>query len=62
MIDPILRFRRAIHLNDLPLVKRILKTHPSVLSSPDLDDEGNTPLHLAAKLGFVEIAVSGFLV
>lgn len=29
-----------------------------MLSSPDPADGGNTPLHLAAKLGFVEIAVS----
>ena len=57
MIDPIIRFRRAIHLNDLPLVKRILKNHPSVLRCPDLDDGGNTPLHLAARLGFEDIAV-----
>lgn len=58
MINPIIRFRRAIHLNDLPLVKRILKNNPSVLASPDLDDGGNTPLHLAARLGLVDIAVS----
>ncbi len=57
MIDPITRLRRAIHLNDLPLLKRIIKNHPSVLQSPDPTDDGNTPLHLVARLGFVEMAV-----
>jgi hypothetical protein len=57
MIDPITRLRRAIHLNDLPLLKRIIKNHPSVLQSSDPTDDGNTPLHLVARLGFVEMAV-----
>ena len=60
MIDPIIRLRRAIHLNDLSLLKRIIRNHPSVLQSPDLIDEGNTALHLAARLGFVDIAVRIF--
>jgi hypothetical protein len=61
MIDPITRLRRAIHLNDLSLLKRIVRIHPSTLESRDLTDDGNTPLHLAAKLGVVEIAVRVFL-
>lgn len=52
------RIRRAIHLNDLVLVKRIIKNHPEKLQNPDYEDDGNTSLHLAAKLGLVDIAVS----
>ncbi|KAL8770238.1 MAG: hypothetical protein Q9194_005229 [Teloschistes cf. exilis] len=50
------RVRRAIHLNDLVLVKRIIKSHPEKLQNPDYDDDGNTSLHLAARLGLVDIA------
>ncbi|KAL8915540.1 MAG: hypothetical protein Q9171_000105 [Xanthocarpia ochracea] len=50
------RLRRAINLNDLVLVKRIIRNNPNKLKNPDLDDGGNTSLHLAAKLGFLEIA------
>ncbi|KAL8930382.1 MAG: hypothetical protein Q9172_000091 [Xanthocarpia lactea] len=50
------RLRRAINLNDLVLVKRIIRNNPNKLKNPDLDDDGNTSLHLAAKLGFLEIA------
>ncbi|KAL8724752.1 MAG: hypothetical protein Q9166_007766 [cf. Caloplaca sp. 2 TL-2023] len=49
------RLRRAINLNDLVLVKRIVKNNPVRLQNPDSD--GNTSLHLAAKLGFLEIAI-----
>ncbi|KAL9019033.1 MAG: hypothetical protein Q9185_003684 [Variospora sp. 1 TL-2023] len=51
------RLRRAIHLNDLVLVKRIAKKRPDRLQNPDFADNGNTSLHLAAQLGFLEIAV-----
>lgn len=51
------RLRRAIHLNDIVLVKRIIKNHPEKLQNPDLGDNSNTSLHLAAKLGFLEVAV-----
>lgn len=53
-----IRLRRAIHLNDLILVRRIVKHSPDKLQNPDLEDNGNTSLHLAAKLGLLEIAVS----
>ena len=52
-----IRLRRAIHLNDLTLVKRIVKKHGEKIQNPDFDDKGNTTLHLAAALGFLEIAV-----
>ena len=57
-VDVPTRLRRAIHLNDLTLVKRIVKNHLEKLQNPDLEDNGNTSLHLAAKLGFLDIAVS----
>ena len=53
-----IRLRRAIHLNDLSLVRRIVGNNPSAIQNPDEEDGGNTSLHLAAKLGFLEIAVS----
>ena len=49
--------RRAIRLNDLVLLKRIIKNNPKSLQDPDFDDKGNTSLHLAAQLGLLEIAV-----
>ncbi|KAL8788458.1 MAG: hypothetical protein Q9213_001681 [Squamulea squamosa] len=55
-VDVPVRLRRAINLNDLVLVKRIVKNNPDRLKNPDLDDNGNTSLHLAAKLGFLDIA------
>ncbi|KAL9030466.1 MAG: hypothetical protein Q9196_001410 [Gyalolechia fulgens] len=55
-VDVSTRLRRAIHLGDLVLVKRIIKNHPEKLQNPDLGDNANTSLHLAAKLGFLEIA------
>ncbi|KAL8774965.1 MAG: hypothetical protein Q9209_000444 [Squamulea sp. 1 TL-2023] len=58
IVDVPVRLRQAINLNDLVLVKRIVKNNPNRLKNPDLDDHGNTSLHLAAKLGFLEIAVS----
>lgn len=57
MIDSSVRLRRALHLNDLVLVKRIINNNPHVLRNPDLADNGNTSLHLAAQLGLHEIAV-----
>ncbi|KAI9726842.1 MAG: hypothetical protein M1834_008598, partial [Cirrosporium novae-zelandiae] len=55
-IDISIRLRRAIVLNDLLLVKRILKHNPAYLQNPDFTDKSNTSLHLAAKYGFVELA------
>ena len=52
-----LRLRRAIQLNDLVLLKRIIKNNPKSLQDPDFDEKGNTSLHLAAQLGLLEIAV-----
>lgn len=52
------RLRRAIHLNDLVLVQRIVKKNPDKLQNPDFEDNGNTSLHLAAQLALLEIAVS----
>lgn len=56
-IDVSTRLRRAIHLNDLSLVRRIIKNDPKSLQNPDFSDNGNTSLHLAAWLGLLEIAV-----
>jgi len=56
MIDPSTRLRRAIHLNNPALVKRITTSHPSHLQNPDYTDKSNTSLHLAASQGLVEIA------
>jgi len=49
--------RRAIVLNDLLLVKRILRNNPTLVQNPDFDDKSNTSLHLATKYGFLEIVV-----
>ena len=57
MIDPSIRLRRAIYLRDLPLLRRIVKTHPTLLQNPDFADNGNTSLHLAASLGLYDIAL-----
>ena len=57
MIDPSTRLRRAIHLNDLILVQRIVKSNPQTLRDPDPTDRNNTALHLAAILGYTAIAV-----
>lgn len=57
MIDTTIRLRRAVHLNDLVLVKRIIKNNAHVLRNPDLADSANTSLHLAAQLGLLEIVV-----
>ncbi|KAI9758251.1 MAG: hypothetical protein M4579_003110 [Chaenotheca gracillima] len=55
MIDVSIRLRRAIHLNDLLLVKRITSSHPRLLRNPDYADKSNTSLHTASKLGLLEI-------
>ncbi|KAI4263894.1 MAG: hypothetical protein L6R42_000980 [Xanthoria sp. 1 TBL-2021] len=55
-VDVPIRLRRAINLNDVVLVKRIIKNNPGKLKNPDLNDNGNTSLHLAAQLGFLDIA------
>jgi hypothetical protein len=44
-------------LNDLPLVQRIVRNNPDYLRNPDYQEKSNTNLHLAAKLGFTQIAV-----
>ena len=51
------RLREAIVLNDLALVKRLLKQNPTLLQNPDFEDKSNTSLHLAAELGHAAIAV-----
>ncbi|KAH5848655.1 hypothetical protein HBI92_239770 [Parastagonospora nodorum] len=56
MIDVSRRLRRAILLNDLPLVKRIIQNNPQILRNPDFEDKSNTSLHLAARHGFTQIA------
>lgn len=60
MMEASIRVRRAIYLNDLVLLKRIIKNNPRVLQNPDFEDNGNTSLHLAAQLGLTDIAVSCF--
>ncbi|KAF1985748.1 ankyrin [Aulographum hederae CBS 113979] len=55
MIDISIRLRRAILLNDIALVQRIVKSNPKSLKNADIEDRSNTSLHLAAKEGFVEI-------
>ncbi|KAK1775547.1 ankyrin repeat-containing domain protein [Copromyces sp. CBS 386.78] len=56
-IDPSIRLRRAIHVNDHLLVKRILRTHPNLLHNPDhsVCGNANSNLHLAASLGHLAI-------
>ncbi|KAI9676852.1 MAG: hypothetical protein M1817_006691 [Caeruleum heppii] len=54
-LDVSIRLRRAIYLNDLLLVSRIVRNHPKCIRNPDQADSGNTSLHLAAKLGFPSI-------
>ena len=49
--------RRAILLNDVALVERILKNNPTSLHNPDFADKSNTSLHLAAQYDREEIAV-----
>ncbi len=56
-IDVPRRLRRAILLNDLSLVQRIVRNNPNYLRNPDYEDKSNTSLHLAAKHGFTQIAV-----
>nr|POE75783.1 putative e3 ubiquitin-protein ligase xbos36 [Quercus suber] len=56
MIDPSIRLRRAIHLNDSILVTRLLRSHPNLVRNPDFADRSNTSLHLAASSGHTEIA------
>jgi uncharacterized protein len=58
MIDPSVRLRRAILLHDLMLVERIVRNNPHILQNPDFEDKSNTSLHLAAREGHVDIAVS----
>ena len=52
------RLREAIIANDLSLVKRLLKSNPSLLQNPNFEDKSNTSLHLAALYGHTELAVS----
>ncbi|KAL1613638.1 Target of rapamycin complex 2 subunit avo2 [Neofusicoccum ribis] len=56
MINVEIRLRRAIRLNDLVLVRRIVRNNPLVLQNPDFQDKSNTSLHLAAREGFTDIA------
>ena len=56
-IDVSIRLRRAVTRNDLSLVRRIVRNHPTFLRNPDYLDKGNTSLHLASKAGFLEIVV-----
>ncbi|KAM4065686.1 ankyrin repeats (3 copies) domain-containing protein [Hirsutella rhossiliensis] len=56
-IEPSIRMRRAIHVGDALLVRRLLKSHPSLLHNPDASPMGlsNSNLHLAASLGHRDI-------
>ncbi|EME80858.1 uncharacterized protein MYCFIDRAFT_155134 [Pseudocercospora fijiensis CIRAD86] len=56
MIDRSTRLRRAILLNDVLLVERIVRNNPKLLQNPDFADKSNTSLHIAASHGFTEIA------
>jgi uncharacterized protein len=51
------RLRKAIRLNDISLVQRLLSDVPGLLQNPDPEDKTNTSLHLAATYGHTEIAV-----
>lgn len=55
-IDASTRLRRAILLNDVPLVQRIVRNNPKLLQNPDFADKSNTSLHIAASHGFTETA------
>lgn len=55
-IDVSTRIRRAIHLKDITLLKRIIKNNPQSLQNPNFADNGNTSLHLAAQLSLLDIA------
>lgn len=58
-IPPSIRLRRAIQLRSLSLVRRIVLSSPQwpdLIRNNDLEDSGNTSLHLAARLGLVDIA------
>ncbi|KAK7745849.1 hypothetical protein SLS53_002567 [Cytospora paraplurivora] len=57
LIDAPLRLRRAIHADDVLLVKRIIQSHPKLLHNPDTSPGGlsNSNLHLAASLGHLSI-------
>ncbi|CAM1508980.1 Fc.00g027190.m01.CDS01 [Cosmosporella sp. VM-42] len=56
-IEPSIRIRRAIHADDAPLLRRILKNHPTLVHNPDSSSSGlsNSNLHLAASLGYRDI-------
>ncbi|KAF7185619.1 putative hexaprenyl pyrophosphate synthase, mitochondrial [Pseudocercospora fuligena] len=56
MIDTSTRLRRAILLNDVLLVERIVRNNPKLLQNPEFADKSNTSLHIAASHGFTEIA------
>ncbi|KAF2402252.1 ankyrin [Trichodelitschia bisporula] len=60
MIDVSTRLRRAIHLNDLALVQRIVRTHPGCITNPDYADKSHTSLHLAARQG--SVGITAFLI
>lgn len=57
MIDASSRLRRAILLNDVLIVKRIVRSNPKLLKNPDFKDKSNTSLHIAAQAGYEEIVV-----
>ena len=52
------RLREAIIVDDISLVKRLLAANGALLQSPNYEDKSNTSLHLAAKYGHAELAVS----
>ncbi|OCK81216.1 ankyrin [Lepidopterella palustris CBS 459.81] len=56
LIDVPRRLRRAILLNDVTLVRRIVHNNPTYLRNPDFSDKSNTSLHLAALHGFTAVA------
>ncbi|KAK5115553.1 hypothetical protein LTR62_001212 [Meristemomyces frigidus] len=56
MIDASTRLRRAILLNDILLVKRIIRNSPRLLQNPDFESKSSTSLHLAAANDLLEIA------
>lgn len=59
MIPPSTRLRRALALRSLPLVTRILTSHPLddvLLRNADYSDEATTSLHLCALYGLPDIA------
>ncbi|EWC48001.1 hypothetical protein DRE_02883 [Drechslerella stenobrocha 248] len=56
-IDVRTRLKRAILTDDLLVVKRLVTENPACMSFCDEEEQGNTPLHIAAEHGMYSIMV-----